>query len=92
MAVAGRDGDTPPVSADSRIDHGDVHRGREVGDCLSEHGRAAPHVTTRNEVGDVYDGYLRRDLGGNSVTGGGEPVLQPVVGEKRQTAKRGHDP
>jgi hypothetical protein len=26
------------------------------------------------------------------VAGGGEPVLQPVVGEERQTAKRGHDP
>ena len=65
-----------------RMDHRHVHRRRQVGHGLREHGRAAPDVPRRDQVGRVDDAGVRRDPGGDPVTRGHEAVFEPVVGEE----------
>ena len=56
-----------------------------------EYGGSAAHVTRGNQMGDVNDPHAGGDPGGDSVAGGDEPVVKPVVGEEREAVEGGHE-
>jgi hypothetical protein len=81
-----------PGGAHAGIDHRHVNGGRQVGHGLGEHGRAAPDVAARDQVGHVDEGGVRRDAGAHAAAGGHESVLEPVVGEEAEIPEMAHDP
>ena len=68
-----------------------MHGGRQVHHGLREYGRSAAHVTWGNQVGDVDDPHPGSDPCGDSVAGGDEPVVKPVVGKEREAVEGGHE-
>ena len=52
---------------------------------------SAAHVARGNQVRDVDDPHPWGDPGGDSVAGGDESVVKPVVGEEREAIEGGHE-
>ena len=83
--------DAAPGRADPGIDHRHVDGRRQVGQGLGQHGGPAPDVTRRDQVRHVDEAGVRRDPGRYAVTGGDEPVVEPVIGEEAEVAEMSHD-
>ena len=92
QAVVGPDIDPPggvahrecsPVTAHSRVDDGEVHALRHIGDRVREDERALKHRKRLDPVGDVDDGRLRRDPGDHAVARSDEIVPESEVGQER---------